>query len=430
MPPAVRRPNILLVLTDDQGLGDAGCFGSREVRTPAIDSLARDGARGTAFYANSPVCSPTRAALLTGRYPDVVGVPGVIRTHSENSWGYLDPRVPLLPVVLAEAGYRTSLVGKWHLGLEAPNLPTRRGFHRFRGFLGDMMDDYWTHRRDGRNYLREDEREVDPPGHATDLFTGWAVEEIERGAREPEPWFVYLAYNAPHVPLHPPAEWLERVRGRAPAFADSRARLVALIEHMDDGLGRVLSALRETGQEENTLVLFVSDNGGQLDVGADCGGLRSGKGDLYEGGIRVPMCARWPGHIPAGTTCGAPALTMDLFATACDAAGVRPPAGIDGVSLLPALTGAAPALPERDLFWMRREGGPPYHGREAHAVRRGPWKLLQNRPFLPLELYNLEEDPLETRDLAADRPQVVADLARALSAHLQRAGRTPWQPPA
>ena len=248
------RPNIVIILADDHGYGDTSVYGGPNIQTPGIDSIAERGIRFTQFYANSPVCSPSRASLMTGRYPDLVGVPGVIRTHAENSWGYFDPTAVTLPQVLRESGYHTTLVGKWHLGLEDENHPCNRGFDRFHGFLGDMMDDYYTHLRHDRNYMRDDFDPIDPAGHATDLFTDWAVETSrDRSARE-QPFFLYLAYNAPHTPIQPPEEWVDRVRRREPEISEKRARYIALVEHMDAGIDRVLETLRETGVEENTLV--------------------------------------------------------------------------------------------------------------------------------------------------------------------------------
>jgi arylsulfatase A-like enzyme len=366
------------------------------------------------------VCSPTRAALLTGRYPDIAGVPGVIRTDPTNSWGYLSTDVPLLPALLKRAGYESALIGKWHLGLTAPNTPNLRGFDHFHGFLGDMMDDYYNHRRHGNNYMRLNEREIQPQGHATDLFSDWAVEYV-RGRRS-RPFFLYLAYNAPHVPVQPPADWLERVRKREPAMDPKRAALAAFIEHMDSGIGRVLDALRASGAERNTVVIFTSDNGGQLDVGANCGPLRSGKGSMYEGGIRVPMCAMWPGRLGVGEQSRRVGMTMDLFPTICEAAGAAAPGGLDGVSLLGAER-------ERSLVWVRREGGADFFGREYHALRRGPWKLLHNRPLQPYELYNLDADPGEQTNRAQTEKKVFSELSAELARHLQRAGRVPWQPP-
>jgi arylsulfatase A-like enzyme len=178
------RPNVLVILVDDLGYGDLSSYGATDLQTPNIDGLVTSGMRFESFYANCPVCSPTRAALLTGRYPDLVGVPGVIRTHITDNWGYLFPQAILLSQVLKRAGYHTAIVGKWHLGLAAPNTPNERGFDHFHGFLGDMMDDYYNHRRHGFNYMRLDEKEIDPEGHATDLFTQWAIDYLRERAGE------------------------------------------------------------------------------------------------------------------------------------------------------------------------------------------------------------------------------------------------------
>lgn len=265
MAAAVRPPNFVVILADDLGIGDVSAYRQADVRTPGIDRLAAEGMRFTSMRSNCTVCSPSRAALLTGRYPDRVGVPGVIRSSSENSWGHLDPAVPTLADELRAAGYHTAIIGKWHLGLASPNTPNERGFDEFRGFLGDMMDSYTTHRRHGDNLMRRNGDTIDPPGHATDLFTEWAIAYLrERAAAPDRPFFLYLAYNAPHFPIEPPDAWLDRVRTRLPDLDEKRARSVAFIEHLDDGVGRVLDALAEQGLDRTTLVAFTSDNGGSL----------------------------------------------------------------------------------------------------------------------------------------------------------------------
>lgn len=419
------RPNLLVILADDLGM-DLSCYGATDVRTPNIDALAQSGLRFTNFYANCTVCSPTRASLMTGCYPDRVGVPGVIRTMPENSWGYLSPRAMLLPQMLKPAGYESTIVGKWHLGLTSPNTPTERGFDHFHGFLGDMMDDYVTHRRHGKNYMRRDLEEIDPAGHATDLFTQWACDVIDRKRQ----FFLYLAYNAPHTPIQPPDEWVRKVKARQPGITDQRAKLVALVEHMDHGIGRLVERLKATGQLQNTVIVFTSDNGGQIEVGGTAGEWRGGKQDMYEGGLRVPMIVSWPGMVKPGTTTSAVGLTMDLYATLGEIAGTKLPADVDGRSLLPVWRGEAAEMPARDLVWMRREGGGPYQGRDYYAFRRGDWKLLQNTPFEPYRLYDLKNDPHEQQDRAAAEPARVKELSAALSRHIQRAAETPWQGPA
>ncbi|MFV0443946.1 MAG: sulfatase [Planctomycetaceae bacterium] len=427
--PITKRPNLLIILADDLGYGDLSCYGATDLRTPHIDQLFSEGLRFNRFYANCPVCSPTRAALLTGRYQELVGVPGVIRTRTNDNWGYLAPQAILLPKLLKQAGYRTGIVGKWHLGLESPNTPTERGFDHFRGFLGDMMDDYYTHRRHDINYMRDGSMEIDPPGHATDLFTDWACDFISAKSEPQQPFCLYLAYNAPHTPIQPPEDWLQKVRERTPQLTDKRARLVALIEHLDDGVGRVLSHLDAAGLRDSTMVVFSSDNGGQLDAGASNGPLRDGKQSMYEGGLRVCTSVRWPGHIAAGTQTDFRALSMDILPTFCDAIDVDIPHLIEGRSFLPTLLGQSQPELRELWFFTRREGNFRYQGKTTDAVIRGDWKLLQNSPFEPLELYNLKEDPGEESNIASRAPHIFAELATELRRQIQRGGAVPWQRP-
>ena len=420
-----RRTNIVLILVDDLGYGDLSSYGAKDMKTPNLDRLIAGGMRFDHFYANCPVCSPTRASLLTGRYPDLVGVPGVIRTHQRSNWGYLSPQAVLLPKLLKRAGYHTAIVGKWHLGLTSPNRPNERGFDHFHGFLGDMMDDYYNHRRHGINYMRLNNKQIDPKGHATDLFSQWAIDYITERAKSKQPFFLYLAYNAPHTPIQPPKDWLKRIKSREKGISDKRARLVALIEHLDDGIGKVLAALKESGESDNTLVIFTSDNGGQLSVGANNGPLNGGKEGMYEGGIRVPMCAVWPNKIQPGSRSNRVALTMDLFPTICEAGGAGLDYEIDGRSILPTLLGKDQPTEERFLFWVRREGGG-YGGRAYYAVRYGDWKLLQNSPFEPLQLYNLKDDPQEKQP-SGKKHKMYQKLFTALRNHIVEAGAVPWQ---
>ncbi|MBE0535231.1 MAG: sulfatase-like hydrolase/transferase [Phycisphaerae bacterium] len=420
------KPNIVMILVDDLGYGDLSSYGAKDLKSPHIDALMSAGLRIDNFYANCPVCSPTRAALLSGRYPDMVGVPGVVRTHIENNWGYLSEHAVLLPKVLKRAGYHTGIVGKWHLGLESPNTPNEHGFDHFHGFLGDMMDDYYHHRRDGFNFMRLNDKEIDPEGHATDLFTQWAIDYIGERAGAKQPFFLYLAYNAPHTPIQPPKEWVEKVGEREKGISERRAKLVALIEHLDDGIGKVVAALKACGAADNTLVIFASDNGGQINVGGTNGALRAGKQDMYEGGIKAPFCAVWPGRIAAGgrnDECFA--MTMDLYPTMCEAAGATFEHEIDGRSILPVLLGRERRLKERTVFWVRREGGQ-YGGRAYYAVRRGDWKLLQNSPYEAMELYNLKDDPLEAKPLPRNHA-MYRELFAALRRHVTAAGAVPWQ---
>jgi len=421
------KPNVLLILVDDLGFGDLSSYGATDLKSPNIDALFAAGVRVDPFYANCPVCSPTRAATLTGRYPDLVGVPGVIRTHARSNWGHLTPEAVLLPQVLKPAGYHSAIVGKWHLGVGSPNQPTERGFDYFKGFLGDMMDDYYTHRRGGINFMRLGTKEIDPPGHATDLFTQWACDYIGERAKKPEPFFLYLPYNAPHTPIQPPKDWVKRVKAREKTITDKRARLVALIEHLDAGIGKVIAALKASGQADNTLVIFTSDNGGQTSVDGRNGPLRGGKQDMDEGGIREPMCAVWPGRITPGSKVKRLAMTMDLYPTICQAAGAKFDHAIEGRSILPTLLGKAQKPEDRFLFWVRLEGGR-YNGKPYYAARYGDWKLTQNRAEEPYRLHDLATDPKEQNPLAKDHPKYKL-LHDALAAHIKKASKVPWRRP-
>jgi arylsulfatase A-like enzyme len=372
--------------------------------------------------ANATVCSPSRAALLTGRFPDRVGVPGVIRTNPDDSWGYFNPAVSTLADVLKQVGYHTALIGKWHLGLESPNLPNERGFDYFHGFLGDMMDSYFNHLRHGINYMRQDARTINPEGHATDLFSAWASHYLrQRSMNKDQPFFLFLAFNAPHTPIEPPVEYLEKVRQRAPQLGDKRARNVAFVEHLDDAVGRVLDALQESGLAGSTLVAFTSDNGGSLAHGQNNDPWRGGKESHYDGGLRVPFMIRWPGHITPGLRSNYAGLSFDLFPTFVELAGRTPDSDLDAVSLVPLLKGSKRST-DRDLYFVRREGGPAYRGKSYEAIIRGHWKLLQNDPYGPLELYNLKNDPQEKNNVAAIHRKTFEELASALRRHIQRGG--------
>jgi arylsulfatase A-like enzyme len=368
--------------------------------------------------------------LGCGRIVRFARRPGVIRTLPHDSWGYFDARVPTLANHLHEAGYHTGIVGKWHLGLESPNLPNERGFDFFHGFLGDMMENYTSHLRHGQNYMRRNGETIAPQGHATDLFTQWSIDYIHERAATPEkPFFLYLAYNAPHFPIEPPAEWLERVKQRAPQLDPKRAANVAFVEHLDHSIGRVLEALKATGLNDQTLVVFTSDNGGSLPHSQNNDPWRDGKQSHYDGGLRVPFAVRWPGVVAAGSRSDYAGQTFDVCATFLEAAGVARPADLDAVSLLPVLRGENPGSAIRDLYFVRREGGPQYGGKSYEALIRGDWKLMQNSPYLPLELYNLKEDPREQTNLISQQPKVARELETALRSHIQRGGATPWQPP-
>ena len=425
-----RKPNILLIIVDDLGFADLGCLGSQDMSTPHLDGLISNSLKLDRFYANCPVCSPTRASVITGCYPDRVGVPGVIRTNPANSWGNFAPSAETLPQRLSRLGYRTAAIGKWHLGLEPQDHPMNHGFDAFHGFLGDMMDDYYNHRRHNINYMRNDRDEIDPDGHATDLFSQWAVDFIKAqadGGVGRQPWFLYLAYNAPHTPIQPPDAWVQKVKARQQGISDRRAKLVALIEHMDAGIGQVLESLRQSGADDNTIVVFTSDNGGQVDVGANNGPLRDGKQSMYEGGLRIPGSIRVPGRTRAGSSTEAVCTTADFLPTLVELAGGQVTDAIDGVSLVPLLSDPDQTWPEREVYFVRREGGLRYAGLTIEAVLKGNWKLVHNLPTSKLELFDLSADPGETTDLSDRRPRELREMVERLQVHLQRGGAVPWQ---
>ena len=449
------RPDVVFILADDLGFGDLSAMrpygGAEDVRTPHIDSLFADGLAFTLFRANCTVCSPTRAALMTGRFPASVGVPGVVRPWPADNWGCPAEDRVFFPELLRDAGYRTALIGKWHLGGDEHNgswnNPFDRGFDLHRGFRGGMLSDYVAHTRRfpggiDRNVMTE-------PGtagrHATDLFTDWAVDSlrqvrIDREGGDDRPFFLEIAYNAPHTPIQPPAEWVEKVTAREPGITPKRAKLVALVEHLDAGVGRVLAALDGAGLADDALVVFTSDNGGQLGAGGTNGPLRGGKGDLYDGGLRVPCAARWPGRIEPGTTTDVPATTMDWAPTlvAFGSAWTADESGADmhGVDLTDVLEGrgddgVAELLRDRALHFTRREGRPAeWAGKSSDAVIAGDWKLVQNRPFQPRELFHLAEDPGETTDLAAANRPKLLELSQLLLDRQRLDGAVPFQSPA
>lgn len=426
---AVEKPNIVVILVDDMGYGDLACYGATEALTPHLDSLMASGMRFDQFYANCTVCSPTRASLLTGLYPDKAGVPGVIRQSPQDSFGYLDPKAITLPEMLKKGGYHTAMVGKWHLGFESPNVPNDRGFDLFEGYLADMMDDYWTHLRGDVNWMRKNKDLITPKGHATDIFSQWAINYISARAADKTdtaPFFLYLAYNAPHFPIQPPKEYIQKVRIREPELSLKRATNIAFVEHLDENIGRVIDSIKSAGIADNTLIVFSSDNGGSLAHGASNGDLRGGKQDHWEGGIRVPTCAVWPGKIPAKRS-NELGMTMDFLPTLCEIAGVPIDHPIDGRSLAQIWLNDGKGDPERPMIWVRREGNPIYQGRVYYAIRRGKWKLEQSVSFEPMQLVDLNADPLEKNPLPA-KGQVAEVLARILMDHIQEAGRIPWQP--
>ena len=424
---SVSKPNILVILVDDLGYHDVSYYGTKYIQTPNIDAICSSGMRFDNFYSNAPVCSPTRASLLSGRYPERIGVPGLVRSTPSDNFAFLKKGVLFIPQYLKAANYNSAIIGKWNLGLTSPNLPNDKGFDYFHGFLDDMMNDYYTHLRNGNNFMRENKKIIDPVGHATDLFTQWAVDYIGTQKNSSNPFFLYLAYNAPHSPVQPPAEWLAKVKARENGITDNRANLVALIEHLDDGIGKVIQSLKKSGKFENTLIVFMSDNGGLISNGSNNGDLRGTKTGMYEGGIRIPACVSWPKHIAPNSSNNERVISMDIFPTIIDIIGIKNNSTIDGVSLLPLITAKTVTNKPRNLFFTMRDGGVKMGGQTTQALISGDWKILQNTPFQPYELYNLKSDPSEQQNLADIEVKKFQELQKLMVQHIKIGGRVPWQ---
>lgn len=424
-----KNPNIIIILADDLGYHDVSYYGTKDIQTPNIDLLSTSGMRFDRFYSNSSVCSPTRASLMSGRYPERVGVPGLVRSKPSSNFGYLTPNTILLPELLKKMNYNTALVGKWNLGLESPNIPNDKGFDFFHGFLDDKMDDYYTHLRNNINFMRRNKDIISPVGHATDLFTNWAVDYIKSQENKQDPFFLCLAYTAPHTPLQPREDWLKKIKQRELGISDTRAKLIALIEHMDDGIGKLIHELKISGKYDNTLIIFLSDNGGKLENEANNGNIRGGKGSFYEGGVRVPAFFVWPGHIQAGSINNQRAITMDVLPTISDILKFKNNNPVEGVSLLKILKNSQDSLTERNIFFTRREGDVEFGGQAIHMVISNNWKLVQNSPYQMYELYNLKKDTLEKQNLINTEPDKYKKLIELMIAHIQKGGTVPWQAP-
>jgi len=429
-----RRPNIVLIVADDLGYADIGVYGSRDIPTPNIDRLAREGIRFTDAYVSGPYCSPTRAGLMTGRYPQRFG-------YEFNPDGSPDFGLPLTETTIADrlkaAGYRTALFGKWHLGSAERLHPMRRGFEEFYGFLGAdhsyMNVDYVDVGTNLPDPLLDGMTPAPSVTYLTDALGDRAVRYIEQHASEP--FFLYLAFNAAHVPMEAPEKYLARF----PDIADpTRRTYAAMVAAMDDAIGRTLASLRDQKLEETTLVIFLNDNGGPTMPSTTVNGssnapLRGSKRQTWEGGIRVAFAMSWKGHLDAGREDHRPIIQLDVVPTALAAAGIATDgAGFDGVDLLPFLTGAAKGAPHDTLYW--RLGG-------TMAIRSGDWKLVKTRdgPLVDVDpstladlseagLYNLSEDLGETRNRAAERPDKVKELSDLWQQWNRQLSKPSWGP--
>ena len=418
-----QAPNIVYILVDDLGYGDLSSYGASDINTPAIDKLAKEGKLFTRAYANSTVCSPSRAAILSGNYPDRVGVPGVIRQFKDNDWGNLVNDFISLPQALKTSGYKTALIGKWHLGLESPDIPNERGFDYFKGFLGDMMDDYNNHLRGGVNWMRENLLEISPKGHATDLFTQWSIDYIEKNKSSKNPFFLFLNYNAPHSPIQPTKKWLSSVIKRERNASEGRQQLIAFIEHLDDSVDKVINSLENNNLLDNTIIIFTSDNGGALHYSASNKPFNGGKGNMLEGGIRIPCIVKWSNVIKPGVV-NDPIMLMDFYPTLVNVSREFNDYNLPSKNILPLLKDEELSYDSRFMVWIRREGHV-FGGRDFYAISNGRFKLLQNSPFEPYKLYDLEKDPFEENPI--ENKEVKSLLLKKLTKHIQVSGNIPWQ---
>ncbi len=449
------RPNVVLLVADDLGYGELGCQGNPQIPTPQIDSIAATGIRFTDGYVTAAYCSASRAGLLTGRYQTRFGYEfNPIGHHNEDPRAGLPAAEVTLAQHLRDAGYATGLIGKWHLGGHAAFHPLRRGFDEFFGFLHEghffVRPPYaqvttmlrrktlpdgrraadgvgrWTS-DDGRmvysNHMRHDEpaydannpilrggQPVEESAYLTDAFTREAVGFINRN--HDRPFFLYLAYNAVHSPLQGADRYMRQFRH----IDDIHRRIfAAMLANLDESVGQVLETLRNRGLEENTLVFFISDNGGPTrELTSSNLPLRGGKGDVYEGGIRVPFLVKWPARLPAGVTDRRPVISLDIYATAAAAANAPVPANrpIDGVNLMPYLSSDSTERPHEDLYWRLNR---------RTALRSGDWKLVRNPSrnrgstadgTAAWQLFHLAEDVGEASDLAVTNPEKLQALVR------------------
>lgn len=384
---AVEKPNILIFYIDDMGWGQPGCYGGKLAPTPNIDALAASGVRFTSGYVSAPVCSPSRAGLMTGRYQAHTGHDNLTQESRQESQMALTETT--LAQRLKELGYVTGIVGKWHLGFDAQHLPASRGFDESVGSVGNLAE------KGGFYRGVEKINTVEGAPVTAPYYTKEACSFIER--HQAQPWMLYVPFNGVHSPWVASSSWLERFSG-----LKENTRYAAIIGETDDAVGKIVAKLAELQLTKNTLVFLISDNGGGMQI-AEMGGLRGGKWFVWEGGIRVPWIVSWPGHIPKGKVLDDPVIQLDVMPTAIAAAGgtVSPDWKLDGVNLLPLLEGATDRLAARELYFRY---GPQY------AVRSGEWKLERVQKDGPVLLVNLSTDLGEATDLSEKFPEKKAEL--------------------
>ncbi len=402
--PRTGKPNIVVIMADDLGYGDLSCYGNKTINTPHLDALAEQGLKFTDYHANGAVCTPTRAALLTGRYQQRCGMEGVIYARGETRQTGMAPEDITFADVLKSAGYRTAVCGKWHLGYREKYNPVHQGFDEFYGYVSGNVDyishidgagihDWWHHTQ-----------KVKVEGYTTDLITNHAVDFINR--HKNSPFCLYVAHESPHYPFQGREDDAVRRAGSAPrqeiSLEGKKRAYKEMVQVMDEGIGRIVSTLKTAGLDQNTFIFFCSDNGAIKNVGSN-GVLRGAKGSLWEGGHRVPAIACWPGHISAGRTTAETALSMDILPTLLSITGaaLNTPA-LDGIDLSPVLFDNA-KLPNRYLYWRYRK---------QKVARKGKWKLIvdNNTPHL----FDLENDIAEQKDRIKEKPDIVKEQLKKL----------------
>ena len=410
---AAPKPNVVLILADDLGYADVGFQGSKEIKTPHLDALAASGVVCTSGYSSHPFCSPMRAGLLTGRYQQRFGYVANVPYAPQNAFIGLSMKEKTIAKRLQGEGYVTGGIGKWHVGAAHPFHPLRRGFDHYYGFLGGGHDYFKVDltRPMGEGYndaLQRDGKPESFEGYLTDRLSDEAVAFIEAKAGGEKPFFLNLSYNAPHTPLQAPEEWLAKYAG----IEDKKRRTyAAMVGAMDHGIGRVMGALEKAGVRKETLVFFLSDNGGpEKSNFSDNGALRGQKGDVFEGGVRVPFVVSWPAVLKAGMTFDAPVSSLDASCTTLALAGVEIEGRkvFDGVNLIPYFKKEKVGVPHEALFWRKGDG-------DSWAVRSGRWKLLKLSGHDPA-LFDLDADIAEENNVAKKHPDVVSALRADYSA--------------
>jgi len=402
-----RSPNIIIIMADDLGYGDLSCYGNQNINTPNLDALAAGGVKFTDYHSSGPVCSPTRAGLLTGRYQQRCGIPGVLTVAQHRDQG-LSPDEITFSRVFKDSGYKTAIFGKWHLGYKPEFNPRNHGFDQFQGYLSGNVD-YISHIDQAGVYdWWNNQQQIEEEGYSTHLITKHALRFIDENKEKP--FCLYIAHEAPHYPYQAPDDPADRtVGGEFPNHGsrkDIKGAYKSMVEEMDKGIGQVMKKVRQLGLEQDTFIFFCSDNGANK-AGSN-GSLRGYKSSLWEGGHRVPAIAYWSGIIAPGGISKEPVISLDVFPTILSAARLKKPAScqFDGTDLMPHLL-LGSKIPERSLFWSFKK---------QKAIRRGGWKLIETEKNNQkiIELFNLKKDLSEKNNLANSNKDKLQSLTKEM----------------